>query len=123
MLGVLGLIALVLAVSGTMSVMAYAVAQRTNEIGLRIALGARNSLVLRSLLGGATVVAVGIAIGIGLAALAGRAVAPQLYDVNEFDAATYLVVTLLLVTCTLLAAFVPARRATVTNPATSLRYE
>ena len=123
-LGVLGLIALILAVSGTMSVMAYAVSQRTSEIGLRIALGARNSLVLRWLLSGATVVAAaGIAIGIGLAALAGRAVAPQLYDVNEFDAATYLVVTLLLVMCTLLAAFVPAYRATLTNPATSLRYE
>lgn len=123
-LGVLGLIALVLAVSGTMSVMAYAVAQRTNEIGLRIALGARNSMVLRSLLRGAAVVAtVGIAIGIGLAAIAAHAVAPQLYDVNEFDAATYLLVTLLLVMCTLLAAFVPAYRAAVMSPATSLRYE
>jgi ABC-type antimicrobial peptide transport system permease subunit len=123
-LGVLALIALLLSISGTASVAAYAVARRTNEIGVRMALGARPSRIVRTLLVSATtMLVVGLLAGLGLAALAANSLAPQLYQTALYDPATYIGVALMLATATLLASFIPAYRAATIDPSTALRYE
>jgi ABC-type antimicrobial peptide transport system permease subunit len=123
-LGALALIALLLAISGTGSVAAYAVARRTNEIGVRMALGARRWRIVRVLLtGAALMLAVGLLVGAGLAAAAGIALAPQLYETPPYDVSTYLAVALILSIATLFASFVPAYRAATIDPSRALRYE
>jgi predicted permease len=123
-LGALALIALLLAISGTGSVAAYAVARRTNEIGVRMALGARRWRIVRVLLtGAALMLAVGLLVGAGLAAAAGIALAPQLYQTPPYDVSTYLAVALILSIATLFASFVPAYRAATIDPSRALRYE
>jgi len=123
-LGVLAMIALVLAISGSAGVVAYAIARRTNEIGVRMALGARPGLILRTLLYKAAIMAAaGVALGVGLAALTAKGLEPQLYSVSDFDPATYAFVTAILVTATIVGAFVPAYRATIINRSMALRYE
>jgi predicted permease len=123
-LGALALIALLLAISGTGSVVAYAIARRTNEIGVRMALGAGRWRMVRALLTGAAgMLAIGLVVGLGLAAAAGLALAPQLYQTPAFDIVTYVLVAAVLAVATLTASFVPAYRAATIDPSRALRYE
>lgn len=123
-LGALALLALILAISGTASVVAYAVARRTNEIGVRMALGARRWRIVGTLIAGAAIMSVaGLAIGLGLAALTGQGLEAQLYQTPVFDPATYSTVALILIVATMAASFVPAYRAATLDPSKALRYE
>jgi len=119
-----GLLALILACVGLYGVTAYAVARRTNEIGIRMALGAdRRSilgLVLRNAL---TQLALGLAIGVPVALAAGRVLAGQLYGVKSYDPMILGLAAMILAACALLAASVPARRATRVDPIVALHYE
>jgi predicted permease len=122
--GLFGLLALVLACVGLYGVTSFTVARRTNEIGIRIALGADRKTVLGLVLRGALAqVAIGLAIGIILALAGGKLVASQLYGVKSYDPAIVALAGLILTACTLAAGFVPARRATKVDPMEALRYE
>jgi putative ABC transport system permease protein len=124
LLGALAFLALILAVSGTASVVAYNTARRTNEIGLRMALGARSARIRFAMLRGATIItALGITVGLLLAAFTSRALSDQLFEVAPFDPITYVVVAATLALATLIASFVPVYSATRIDPATALRYE
>jgi predicted permease len=123
-LGALALLALILAISGTASVVAYAVARRTNEIGVRMALGAHRWRIVGTLLSGAAIMcAIGLAIGLGLAALTGQGLQPQLYQTPVFDPGTYVAVATVLLIATMAASFLPAYRAATIEPSKALRYE
>lgn len=117
-----GLVALTLAAVGVYGVLAYAVAQRTNEVGIRMALGADRSAVRAMILkDGARLVAVGLALGlIGAVGLSGL-LATQLYGVNPRDPRVLAIVSTVLLTVGLLASFVPAWRATRVDPVTAMR--
>jgi len=119
-----GALALVLAAVGLYGVTAYTVEQRTNEIGIRMALGADQKSVLSMMLRSAFLqVGIGLAIGIPAAIAAGHAMTNQLFGVKPYDPAMLLLATLLLGTAALLAAFIPARRAAALNPMLALRGE
>jgi hypothetical protein len=123
-LGVLALIALLLAISGTASVAAYSAARRTGEIGVRMALGAaRRDIVNLLLHGAALLLGAGLAIGVILSAAASNALRPQLFETPAFDPVTYAAVAFILIVATLIASFVPAYRAASVDPSTALRYE
>src|SRR5882757_32647 len=124
LIGFFGITALLLATAGVFGVMAYSVSRRTREIGVRIALGAGSSDVLRMILGqGLRTIFIGVAIGIiGSLALT-RTVESLLFGVTPTDPLTFGGVTLLLVGAALLACFIPARRATKVDPMIALRYE
>lgn len=124
LLGVFGGIALVLAVVGVNGVKAYAVARRTREIGIRMALGAQPGNVLRMILReGAVMLAAEIAIGFALAVATGRIVSGLLYQVGALDPIAFTIAPLVLAAATLLACWLPARRATRVDPLTALRTE
>ena len=119
-----GSLALVLAAVGLYGVTAYTVEQRTNEIGIRMALGADQKSVLSMMLRSAFLqVGIGLAIGIPAAIAAGHAMTNQLFGVKPYDPAMLLLATLLLGLAALLAAFIPARRAAALNPMLALRGE
>ena len=122
--GGFGLLALLLSIVGLFGVMSFVVTQRTREIGIRLALGARRWsaiwLVLRDAL---AMVLCGIAIGLPVVWALGRLVESQLYDVKPFDPAMIAVSMLALAAAGLGAAFVPARRASGVNPTDALRVE
>jgi predicted permease len=119
-----GLLALALAVVGLYGVKSYLIAQRTREIGIRMALGARPSDVMTMVLKeGAALSAVGVGIGLPLAALLGFALSSVLYDVKPLDPIVFLSAPALLALAALAATFVPARRATRITPLTALRAE
>ena len=120
----LAFLALFVASIGLYGVMSYSVTQRTREFGIRIAVGASRSAILRSVLAEAgKLVGVGISLGIIGAALLARLISALLYGVTPFDIATLLSVSILLAFVALIASYVPARRASSINPMDSLRYE
>jgi putative ABC transport system permease protein len=124
MMLVFGISALTLAAAGIFAVMAYSVTQRTHEIGVRIALGARRGDVLRMVVGVAMkMAAVGLAVGLLLATLLTRALSSALFGVVQTDVVTFAVLTFLLATVAALAAYLPARWATKVDPMVALRYE
>lgn len=124
LLSVLGVLALALAAIGLYGVMAYTVNQRNHEIGLRMALGARQPDVLKLVLGqGMKLVGLGVAIGLAAALLVSRVVVNLLYGISATDPATFVGVTLILVTVALVANFLPAHRASRVDPLIALRYE
>jgi predicted permease len=122
--GAFGCIALLLAVVGVYGVKAYAVACRTREIGIRMALGAHRkdvfALIMRQ---GALQTALAVAVGLLLSLGAGRVLSQILYGVSPTDPFSLITSSLLLAAAALLACFVPARRATYVNPITALRTE
>ena len=123
-LGVFGLVTLMLAAIGVYGITSYAVAQRTHEIGVRLALGAQLSDVLRLVLGhGLKLTIIGAAIGLVGAYLATRAITSVLYGVSATDPLTFGLVSVLLIGVALIACYVPARRATKVEPLIALRSE
>jgi ABC-type antimicrobial peptide transport system permease subunit len=117
-------LALLLAAIGIYGVMSYLVTQRTQEIGIRMALGARRGHVLGLVVGHAfRLTLAGVAIGVGLALGLTRYLATMLYGVNTRDAWTFCSVAFLLMAVALLASYVPAIRATRVDPITTLRAE
>jgi predicted permease len=123
-LGVFGLVALLLSAIGIYGITSYTVAQRTHEIGIRLALGAQFSDVLRLVLRhGLKLTLIGAALGILGAWLATRAITSVLYGVSATDPFTFVFVSVLLVGVALLACYVPSRRATRVDPLVALRNE
>jgi predicted permease len=119
-----GVLALVLACIGIYGLMAYSVARRTNEIGIRMALGARKEQVLRMVLGEAVwMTALGIAAGLAAALALGRLIASQLYGLRSWDPVTLVATAGLLLLVTLAASWMPASRAADVDPSLALRAE
>jgi putative ABC transport system permease protein len=115
---------LVLAVAGVFGVLAYSVAQRTREIGVRIALGATPGTILKMVLGqGLLTVAIGVAIGLAGSLLLTRTMRSMLFEVSPNDPATVVGITLLLVLIAIVASYIPARTATRVDPLIALRYQ
>jgi putative ABC transport system permease protein len=109
---------------GIYGVISYSVAQRTREIGIRMALGARRQEVLLLIIGqSARLALLGVAIGLAGGLLLTRLMASLLYGVGSSDPATYLGVAILLLVVALAASFLPARRAMRMDPAIALRHE
>ena len=124
MFGAFGGLALLIAAVGLYSVISYGVAQRTRELGVRVALGARAADVLRLVVGeGVRVAAAGVALGALGALAAGRFVAPLLFDTSPRDPLVFGGVTLALLLVALVASLVPARRASRVDPMVALRSE
>lgn len=117
-------LALVLSVLGIYSVLSYSIAQRTREIGLRVALGANRGNVLRLVVGdGVRLAVIGIALGIAGSLALTRLMTDLLYGVQPTDPITFVAVSVTLATASLAACYVPARRAMNIDPIVALRYE
>jgi putative ABC transport system permease protein len=124
MMMIFGFTALVLAAAGIFAVMSYSVTQRTHEIGVRMALGARRFDVLRLVVGKAVkLAAAGLAIGISAALLMAHALSSVLFGVIRIDALVFVLLTLTLAVVATLAAYIPARGAAKVDPMQALRYE
>src|SRR6266478_4024009 len=124
LLGLFGFLALILASIGIYGVLAYSVAQRTAEIGIRMAMGAQPAQVLRLVLSqGMRLAALGAAVGLVVAFPVARLASGLLYSVSAADPLTYCGITLLLMTVALMACYIPARRATRIDPLVALRFE
>jgi putative ABC transport system permease protein len=124
LLAIAGVMALVLGVVGIYGVIAYAVTQRTREIGIRMALGAEPSL-LRGMFvrQGLLLAAIGAAAGLAAAAGLTRLMSSLLFKTTALDPVTYLAVSAFLIAAAMLASYVPARRATAIDPMQALRTE
>jgi len=124
LLAVFAAVALVLATIGIYGVLSYIVGQRTREIGIRIALGARRSHVLRSVLGqGARMALIGVGIGILASFLLTRLMTSFLYGISALDPLTFVAVAAMLLTVAMLACYIPAWRAMRVDPIVVLRHE
>jgi predicted permease len=122
LIGAFAALALVLGVIGVYGVMSFSVAQRTREVGIRMALGARGVQAVRMVMrSGLEVVIVAVAVGIAGALAAGRYLESRLYNVGASDPATMLSVPLLLALVAMVACWLPARRAARVDPASTLR--
>ncbi len=124
LLGLFAAIALLMAALGLYGVIAYTVTQRTQEIGVRMALGAQRQQVMGLVLGQALrLSAAGVLAGLVVASVLARLVASQLFEVSSFDPVTFAIMALGLMAVALLASYGPARRATRVDPMVALRYE
>ncbi|MBV8206407.1 MAG: ABC transporter permease [Acidobacteria bacterium] len=122
--GLFGAVALLLAAIGLYGVTAYSVAERTGEIGVRMALGADRGRVMSMVVRGAfTRVVAGLLLGIPLAIAAGKGIASQLYGVRSWDPAALAIAALSLTACALVASLIPALRAAAISPMDALRSE
>jgi ABC-type antimicrobial peptide transport system permease subunit len=118
------LVALSLATVGLYGVLAHTVARRTDEIGIRMALGATSSDVQRMVVReGMGIVAIALIVGVGAALVIGRVIGSLLFGVSPGDPATYVTVVGVLLAVALLACWIPARRASGMDPAVALRAE
>jgi len=117
-------IALVLAIVGIYGVMSYSVTQRTHEIGIRMAIGARPRDVFKMVLGqGMKLALIGVVLGLGFAFALTRLMQTMLFGVEPTDKLTFAAISIMLITVALLACYLPGRRATKVEPTISLRYE
>lgn len=124
LLGIFAIVALTLAAVGIYGVIAYAVSQRTREIGIRIALGAQKRHIFRMVVGHGMILSlIGVAIGVAASLMLTRYLASLLYGVSSTDPVTFTSVVFLLITVALLACSIPARRATRVDPMIALRHE
>jgi putative ABC transport system permease protein len=124
LLGIFASLALALSCVGIYGVISYLVGQRTREIGVRMALGAQRSDVLRLILGqGAKMALIGVGIGIALALGLTRLMSNQLFGVTAHDPLTFAGVALMLIAVALAACYLPARRAMRVDPMVAVRYE
>jgi putative ABC transport system permease protein len=115
---------MVLATIGLYGVVAYSVARRTREVGIRVALGADRSRVVGMVVReGMTMVSIGVVVGLGLSVVAMRPLAGLLNGVSVVDPVTFVGVAVLLTVVALAASYVPARRASRVDPMVALRYE
>jgi ABC-type antimicrobial peptide transport system permease subunit len=124
LLGAFAAIALLLSVVGIYGVTAYSVAQRTNEVGIRMALGAQPRSILWLVVGhGLLLALVGIGIGVAAALVLTRFLRNLLFEIKPNDPVTFVSVVFLLLVITLAACYIPARRAMRVDPMVALRYE
>ncbi|MEY2563052.1 MAG: hypothetical protein QOH88_1245 [Verrucomicrobiota bacterium] len=124
LLVVFAALALVLAAVGIYGVMSYSVAQRTREIGIRIALGATKGDVLKLAVGhGLRLVVIGVAIGLASALILTRVMSSLLFGISATDPATFVAISLVLITVALVASYIPALRATKVDPMVALHYQ
>jgi len=124
LLAIFGLLALVLSAIGIYGVMSYSVTQRTGEFGLRMALGARPTDILNLVFRqGLLLCGLGLALGLAASLLAARSLATLLFSTSPNDPLTFAAVSLLLAGVSIVAGYLPARRATKTDPMIALRYE
>jgi|HubBroStandDraft_6_1064221.scaffolds.fasta_scaffold09409_2 putative ABC transport system permease protein len=122
--GFFGVLAVLLAVIGLYGVISYTVVQRTNEIGIRMALGAQRSVVIRLILGEVSIlIGVGIAVGAGLTLAGGKAAGSLLYGLKAHDPVTLVLAVIILAAIGLAASFFPAHRASRLDPMAALKYE
>jgi ABC-type antimicrobial peptide transport system permease subunit len=124
MLGIAGAMALVLGIIGIYGVIAYSVSQRRREIGIRLALGAEPSELKRMFIRhGVTLAAVGVAIGLATAVGLTRLMKSLLFGISPLDPITYAAVPIVLVAATVIASYLPARRAAAVDPVEALKAE
>lgn len=120
--GIFSVLALLLAAIGLYGVMSYSVVRRTNEIGIRLALGAQTKVLLWMVLRESVVLlAIGLAVGLPLTLVSTRLIREQLFGLSAMDPTTISVAILVVAAMTLLAAWLPARRATKGDPMVALR--
>ena len=124
LVGTMGAVGLLLAIAGLYGLVAYNVSRRTREIGIRMALGASSADVLRLVMSkGLTLVAAGTAVGLALGFAVEQLMNAMVFNAGGVDIAAYLIVVPAMMLVTLLAAYVPARRASRIAPTQALRYE
>ena len=124
LVGIFGAVALLLAVCGIYAVVAYGVVQRTQEIGIRMALGARRSSVLGLVMRQSTILTViGLVLGVGAAASLTGYLKSLLFEITPLDATTFLAVPAIFALIAAVASYIPARRATRLDPQAVLRSE